>query len=264
MKKSSDDNYYIISDIYKALRGYLLEEYKVLSEMLSLIKIDSNVSYDARIKILQEEATNILGNFINYKTGLYKGKILLFISKSGFSPARMVRNYKTRYNEDNDPLYSVDNADFIIEKEEDNFVFKNRYNYDISNTYRPKLSIKDLDRFSQLYQKLEDNGYLTYPSIMYFNRNDPEYSFSISSQRISLQQNQSYNKDLIIEYDPKDDSFLVKDNRKKPNLTSKEMFNLPISKKNIYKGYANIIDNYLSYMNSQESEKGHEKVLKKG
>lgn len=248
MEKYNDDKYYYkVSEIAGALKEYLKEGYRILYEMLSLIDIKSDVPYNVEIKIHQGSAVNLFREHIIYEDGLYDGKILLFISKSRFSPARMFRNYKTRYMEDEDPLYSVDNADFIIEKENGSFTFKKRYNHDISRTYKPKLSIIDIDRFAKLYQRLEEEGYLTYPSILYFSRGNPEFSFVLSSQRISLQQSQDQysNRYLIIEYAPSKDLLYVKDNRKNPELTPEQMFDLKIPKEDIYKGYASIIDKNL-------------------
>ena len=247
MEKSAEDKqFYKISEIAIALREYLKEGYNILNEMLSLIDIRSDIPYKTEIKIAQSDATNLFSEHIIYKDKPYDGKILLFISKSGFSPLRMIRNYKTRYMEEENPLYSVDNADFIIMKEAENFVFERRYNHDIPRTYRPKLNILDIDKFSKLYRRLEEEGYVTYPSILFFHRENPDFSFGLSSQGITLEEVQSNNKGLWINYDPSNDSLYVRDNRKNPELTPEQMFSLKIPKEEIYKGYASIIDKNLT------------------
>ncbi len=244
-KNVEDKQSYKISEIAIALREYLKEGYNILNEMLSLIDIKSDYPYKTVIKIAQGDADNLFSEHIIYKDKPYDGKILLFISKSGFSPLRMIRNYKTRYVEEENPLYSVDNADFIIKKEVENFVFERRYNHDISRMYRPKLNILDIDKFSKLYQRLEEEGYLTYPSILFFHKEKPYFSFGLSSQCITLEQIQRYNRELWINYDPSNDSLYVKDSRKNPELTAEQMFNLEIPKEEIYKGYTSIIDKNL-------------------
>ena len=133
MEKYKDDKqYYKIFEIVMALREYLKEGYTILFEMLSLIDIKSDVPYNVEIKIFQSDATNLFSEHIIYKDEPYDGKIWLFISKSRFSPTRMLRNYKTKYMEYETPLYSVDNADFTIEKKYGNFVFERKGNYNIS------------------------------------------------------------------------------------------------------------------------------------
>ena len=239
-------DYYKVYEIARALREYLKEGYRILYEMLSLIDIKSDVPYNAEIKIAQSTATNLFSKHIIYKDGPYKGEILLFISKSGFSLARMIQNYKTRYIEEESPLYSVDNADFIIEKKDGQFVFVKRYNHDIPNAYRPELNILDLDKFSELYKRLEEEGYLTYPEIIYFYRGNPNFSFELSSQTIHLEQTQPNGRCLMIDYNPSNDSLFIRDNRKNPELTPEQMFCLPIAKEEIYKEYVSLIDKNLT------------------
>ena len=244
-KHENDKQFYSVFEITKTMRDYLKEGYRILFEMLSLIDIKSDVPYNVEIKIAQGDANNLFSEHIIYKDEPYDGKILLFISKSRFSLARMLRKYKTEFMEEENPIYSIDNADYIIEKRNGNFLFKDRYNHDISGKYSPKLNILDIDKFSKLYQRLEEEGYLTYPSIMYFN-NNPEFTFVLGSQRISLEQTQTHNKELRIEYNPSNDSLYVRDNRKNPELTPKQMICLRIPKEEIYKGYASIIDKNLA------------------
>ena len=246
---------YKIYDIAGALSEYFKEGSVLLSEMLSLIDIKSDVPYKVEIKIAQESATNLFSEHIKYKDKPYNGKILLFISKSSFSPARIIRNYKTRYLEEESPIYSIDNADFIIEKKDENFIFKRRYDHNIPKIYIPKLNILDVDRFSELYQQLEDKGYLTYPAIIYFYRGVPAFKLGLSTQSIDLEEIQSFNRELWINYNPANDNLIIKDNRKKPLLTPEEMFTIPIPKEEIYKDYISIIDEYIANKSSKDSPK---------
>lgn len=241
-KNEKDRQYYTVFEITKALREYLKEGYRILYEMLPLIGIKSDCPYKVEIKIAQEDATNLFSEHIIYKDEPYNGKILLFISKSGFSPARMIRNYKTEFMQEENPLYSIDNADYIIEKRDESFVFQERYNHDILGKYRPELNIIDIDKFNILYQRLEEEGYLTYPSIKYFNHSNPYFSFVLGSQRISLEEVQTYHRCFRMEYNPSNNSLLVRDNRKDSEFTSEQMFGLKIPKDDIYKGYVSIID----------------------
>ncbi len=243
-------DYYKVSEIAISLRDYLQEGYRILYKMLSLININSSVPYKAEIKIIQESATNLFSEHIIYKDEPYKGMILLFISKVGFSPLRIIRNYKTRFIEEESPLYSIDNADFIIENKDGEFVFKERYEHNLPHKYRPNLSILDKDKFLKLYQKLEMEGYLTNPAITFFNKGTPDFSFSLSSQRISLEEIQSNNKSLWISYDPCKDLLLVKDNRKNPKLTINQMLNLLIPKEEIYKGYVSILEKNMNNLDN--------------
>lgn len=265
-KYENDKQFYSVFEITNAMRDYLKEGYRILFEMLSLINIKSDVPYNVEIKIAQGDANNLFSEHIIYKNVPYDGKILLFISKSRFSPTRMLRKYKTEFMEEENPLYSIDNADFIIKKNDGTFVFKERYNHDISGKYRPNLNILDIDKFSKLYQRLEDEGYLTYPSIMYFN-NNPEFSFVLCSQCISLEQTQAHNRALRIEYNPSNDSLYVRDNRKNPELTPEQMLGLKIPKEEIYQGYASIIDKNLAneriYDSLTNSDSEENKVLRK-
>lgn len=270
---------YKVSEIMVSLREYLLEGYRILDDMLSLIDIGSPVPYKTHIKISQGSATNLFTDHIIYRDSPYDGKILLFISKSRFSPARMIRDYKTRYVEDENPLYSVDNADFIIKAKGENFVFEKRYDHDIPRTYKPTLNILNKEKFAKLYKRLEDEGYLTYPSIMYFHyEKGLDYSFVLSSQSISLEQNDSVKRGLMIQYNPYDDSFFIRDNRKNPKLSAKEMLDLPIDRCEIHEGYASIIDKNLDnnldfssmlppkaqkLLGDGSEEKGHQKALRR-
>ncbi len=241
--------YYTVCEIIGTLRDYLKEGYKILYDMMALVDIKSDVPYFFEIKIAQGSACNFLGSHVTYKDGLYGGKILLFITKTGFFPIRLLRDIKTLFNEENDPLYSVDHADFIVDKVDEEFVFKKRYNHDIPRTYKPMLTIIDKEEFARLYQRLEDEGYLTFPDFLYFSNSKPDFSFGIGSQRISLQQSDYNGRGLMIEYDPSDDTLFVKDDRKKPELTIDEMFNLKIPREEIYEGYASIIDKNLAVGN---------------
>ena len=73
-----------------------------------------------------------------------------------------------------------------------------------------------------------------------------EFTFVLGSQCISLEQTQTHNKELRIEYNPSNDSLYVRDNRKNPELTPEQMFQLKIPKEEIYKGYTSIIDKYMA------------------
>ena len=68
----------------------------------------------------------------------------------------------------------------------------------------------------------------------------------------------------MIRYNPADDSLYIKDNRKNPELSSKQMFCLPIAKEEIYKRYAFIIDCNLNKKEKLESKENNQsKVLRK-
>jgi hypothetical protein len=243
-----EKNSYKISDIIISLKDYLREGYEILEEMLNLIDIKSNAPYKTHIKVMQGDANNLFCKHITYKEEPYEGQILLFIFKSRFTPARMIRNYKTRFEEERNPLYSIDNADYIIKKEGEDFIFEKRYNHNLPRTYDPSLSILNKEKFAKLYKRLEDEGYLTFPSIQYFHHDEePDYSLNIGSQCISLEQvNWINDRELFIRYDPLDDSFFIKDNRKNPKLSAKQMLDIEIDRSEIYKGYASIIDRNLA------------------
>lgn len=244
VNKDSYNCYEMIS----ATRDYLREGYAILNKMLSLIDINSDVPYEASIKIAQEMVSNIFTSHIIYKDEPYNGRILLFISKKGFNPMRMIRNYQTRYNEDEDPRYSIDHVDLTIEKIDGDFVFKDRYDHNIKRKYQPKLNILDKDKFNVLYQRLVDEGYLTYPHLLYFNKKDLDnhFSFALGSQDVGMELSKTLKECMRFEYFPEDDSFIIQDTRKKPNLSIKELLEYPIDKIEIYKGYQDIIERNLN------------------
>ena len=241
-----EKEYYRFIDIAVALREYLKEGYNILNEMLSLIDIKSDVKYKVSIKLSQQRAFNLLEKQIKYKDKPYSALILLFVSKSGFSPLRMIRNHRTLFEEDTNPLYSIDNADFIIERKDGKVVINNRYKYDIPRTYRPQLTILDDEKMNALYQRLENEGYIGFPAITYFYNGYPEWHFNLSFQNLHLEEVESYNRYLVIDYDPSTDTLTVRDNRKNSKCSAKESLNREIPKEVIYKGYRDIIDKYLA------------------
>ena len=257
---------YKYSEIIVSLSDYLKEGYVILNNLLSLINIDSKVPYDAYIKIDQEHLANIFSDHIEYQDEPYNGRILLFISKSKFkhAPTRMIREYKARYIEDNNPLYSIDHSDFIIRKENGEYIFEQKNIQHDTRAFKPQLSIMDKEKFDKLYQRLEDEGYLTFPSIICFSRGISNHFIAISSQGVEIEETQNLKRGLMIHYDPSNDTFLVRDNRKDPLLSPRQMLDVTIDKKEIHKGYVAIIDNYFAKHNSAslESNQNSQKLLR--
>ena len=258
-----EKNNYRFYEIVYGLRDYLLEEYRILSEMLSLIDIESEDPCEVEIKISQKTVSNFFNNHIVYSDKPYNGELLLFISKTRFSPFRIIRKYKTRYVEYDTPLYSIDNADYSIEKKDEEFIFKRKDKNTIKRSYEPILRIINKEKFAELYHLLETKGYLSYPGILFFHHGTPDFSLNIDSQNIGMEESENYNAGLRIEYDPLTDSLYANDTRKNALLSPGQMFSLRIPKKEIYKGYASIIDSKISNMELSPPifEKRHKKTF---
>ena len=254
MELNEEREYYTFSELLLSLKDYFLEGRKILNDMLDLIDISSKSSYKTRIWIEQHTATNFLGEFVKYKKELYEGVVHIDVTKK-YSPTQAIRELKVVYD-DECKSYYFDNARFTLENVKDDFKFNANTEFDSKLAYKPQLKIKDKDKFNRLYQRLIDEGYLTYPSILYFfpSKDNSECSIVISSVYMGLTETNPMDDSVIsfidrcflFNYWFEDDSIIFKDTRKNPMLSIDELFNLKIDKRNIYKGYIPIIEKYLS------------------
>ena len=248
---------YTFTELLFSLKDYYNEGQNILNEMLSIIDVDTKLPHKSRIWIEQGMATNIdFKEFINFKEEPYDGIIHIDITKK-YSPIQVIRELQVVYNDDT-PAYYFDNARFILDKTNDGFIFKNKSKSNSKIAYNPKLRIKDIEKFNKLYNRLVNEGYLTYPMMYYFfNHSDiNETILTISTNRIELQQFSPLecsdrNRSFILNYSYAEDRLIFKDTRENPQLTISQLLNLPIDKRNIYKEYIPIIENNL---NRQEKD----------
>lgn len=244
-------DFYTFAELLLSLKDYFFEGQNILKDMQKLIDVSSKFPYRERIWIEQKTATNIgFKEFIEYKEESYEGKLHIDITKK-YSPIQAIRELQGVYRDDTLSYY-FDNAKFVLDYTGDTFVFKNISECNSKIAFKPELRIKDVTEFNRLYQRLVNEGYLTYPHIYYFYDQDIiTTTLTISINKIDLEQ---YNplecidkdKSLIVCYSVADDSLFVKDTRENPVLTIEQLINLPVDKRNIYKGYIPIIERNLN------------------
>lgn len=249
-------DYYTFEELFFSLKDYFIEGNNILHQLHDLIDINSDVPYKTHIHIDQRTAINFMGDTIKYNDNYdYTGNIYFTVYKSGFTPARAIRHHQTMFKEAEDPRYSIDNANFIIKVEDGEVTFPRKYNHDIQKTYRPELKVKDTKEFLELYQRLLDEGYLTYPEIMYCFPDDYTNESThviistnlISLESVDIMHSEIIDRALIFRYDFYDNKVYYRDWRKKTNRgTFNDLVYLKIKKENIYKGYIPYIEEYIN------------------
>lgn len=246
-------DYYTFEELFFGLKDYFSEGNNILHQLHDLIDINSDVPYKTHIYIDQKTATNFMGDTIKYNDNYdYTGTIYLRVYKSGFSPAKAIRQHQTMFLEKKDPRYSIDNADFIIKVENGEISFPRRYKHNIPKTYRPVLKVKDTKKFVELYQRLLDEGYLTYPDIMYFfpdKQDGTSTHITLGTNAIGLESvdfihSNILDRALIFRYNFYDNKIYYRDWRKNTKSTVKDLVHVKIKKENIYKGYIPYIEEY--------------------
>lgn len=248
-------DYYTFEELFFGLKDYFSEGNNILHQLHDLIDINSDVPYKTHIYIDQKTATNFMGDTIIYNDNYdYTGTIYLRVYKSGFSPAKVIRQHQTMFLEKEDSRYSIDNADFIIKVENGEISFPRRYKHNIPKTYRPVLKVKDTKKFVELYQRLLDEGYLTYPDIMYFfpdKQDGTSTHITLGTNAIGLESvdfihSNILDRALIFRYNFYDNKIYYRDWRKNTKSTVKDLVHVKIKKENIYKGYIPYIEEYIN------------------